>query len=266
MRSILKFFLLAYFVSWSFWIAAAAISGWSASPPPELALVAGLLFLFGTITPSLVALVLTARAHGREETLILLRRTVRWRVGVQWYTFAIAYMAAIKLTVALLHLIVTGAWPKFGQTPWYIMAAAIVFSTPVQAGEEIGWRVYALPRLTRHFGLAPASILLGVIWASWHFPFFFISRSDNAGQSFPVYLLAVTALSVAMAWLYWRTNGSLLLTMLMHAAINNTAGMVSSPPSAATNPFTLRPSLTAWLTAGVLWLGAAFLLLRIPKG
>jgi len=32
----------------------------------------------------------------------------------------------------------------------------------------------------------------------------------------------VIALSVAIAWLYWRTNGSLLLTMLMHSAINNT--------------------------------------------
>jgi membrane protease YdiL (CAAX protease family) len=170
-----------------------------------------------------------------------------------------------KLTVLLLHRIATDAWPKFGQTPWYIMAVVIVFSTPVQAGEEVGWRGYALPLMTKRLGLARASIVLGVIWAAWHLPFFFIPRSDNAGQSFPVYLLAVTALSVAMAWLYWRTNGSLLLTMLMHSAINNTASIVSSPASAATNPFTLRPSFTAWLTAGVLWICAAFFLWRMPK-
>jgi hypothetical protein len=145
MRSVLKFFLLAYIVSWTFWIAAAAISGWSASPPPELSLVTGLLFLFGTIAPSLVALLLTARADGREGTLTLLRRTVRWQVRARWYFFAITYMAVVKLTVVLLHRIATDAWPKFGQTPCYIMAVVIVFSTPVQAGEEVGWRGYALP-------------------------------------------------------------------------------------------------------------------------
>jgi membrane protease YdiL (CAAX protease family) len=145
------------------------------------------------------------------------------------------------------------------------MAIAIVFSTPVQAGEEIGWRGYALPRMSERVGLAWASIILGLIWSCWHLPFFFIPNSDNAGQSFPVYVLAVTALSAAMAWLYWRSNGSLLLTMLMHAAINNTAGIVSSMPSANTNPFTVRPSDVAWLTAGILWLGAGFLLIRMRK-
>jgi membrane protease YdiL (CAAX protease family) len=142
------------------------------------------------------------------------------------------------------------------------MLVAIIFSTPVQAGEEIGWRGYALPRLARSLGLGGASIVLGIIWACWHLPFFFIPGSDNAGQSFPVYLLAVTAISVAMAWLYWRTKGSLLLTMLMHAAINNTAGIVSSPAS-TTNPFALKTSLVAWLTAAVLWLSAAYFLIRM---
>jgi membrane protease YdiL (CAAX protease family) len=92
------------------------------------------------------------------------------------------------------------------------MTMAIVFSTPLQAGEEIGWRGFALPHLSRRLGLASASIVLGVIWASWHLPFFFIPGTDKSGQSFAVYLVTVTAVSVAMAWLFWRTNGSLLLT------------------------------------------------------
>ena len=35
-----------------------------------------------------------------------------------------------------------------------------------------------------------------------------------------------TALSVTMAWLYWKTEGSLLLVMLMHASVNNATGIV----------------------------------------
>jgi membrane protease YdiL (CAAX protease family) len=185
--------------------------------------------------------------------------------GGRWYVFAIGYMAAVKLVAALLHRLAIGAWPPFGQTPLYLMAVAVIFSTPVQAGEEIGWRAYALPRLAQHLGLRRASVVLGVIWACWHLPFFFIPGSDNAGQSFPVFLLAVTALTVAMSWLYWRTNESLFITMLMHAAVNNTTGIVPAPVSvsAAINPFTLSTSLVAWLTAMLLWIGAVYFLIRM---
>jgi membrane protease YdiL (CAAX protease family) len=47
--------------------------------------------------------------------------------------------------------------------------------------------------------------VLGVIWALWHLPLFYLRGADTYGQSFPVYVLQVTALSIAIAWLYWRT-------------------------------------------------------------
>lgn len=263
MRSPLKFFALTYIVSWILWIAAAAILRAASPQPPGFLAISGFLYLLGVFAPSLVALALTARADGRAGTLALLRGTVKWFVGARWYVFAVGYMAAIKLAAALLLRISTGAWPAFGQEPVYIMAIAIVFSTPVQAGEEIGWRGYALPSLSARIGLSSASIVLGVIWACWHLPFFFISGTDKTGQSFPLYLLSVTALSVAMAWLYWRTNRSLLLTMLMHSAVNNTKDIVPSAVSAATNAFSLSPSLVAWLSVAILWICAAYFLVRM---
>jgi membrane protease YdiL (CAAX protease family) len=268
MRSLLKFFLLTYIVTWTSWIASATISGrnallgGTASPPSRLAAISGLLFLFGTVAPSLVALALTARAEGRAGTMALLSRVVRAPTAARWYVFAVSYFAAIKLGVALVHRIATGAWPPFSEETWYIMLVAVVLSTPVQAGEEIGWRGYALPRLAGQLGLARASIVLGLIWACWHLPVFFILGSDNFGRSFPVYLLAVTALSVAMAWLYWRTAGSLLLTMLMHSAVNNT-NIVPSAVLPGANPFSLNAPLVAWLTAALLWICALYFLVKM---
>lgn len=265
MGSLLKFFSLTYVVTWTCFIAAVAVSGSVASAFPALAVVRVLLLLLGTFAPSLVALGVTARDNGIPGTQALLRRLFEWRVDARWYLFAIGYMVAIKLTVALVHRVITGSWPRFGNEAWYVIVVAILISTPVQAGEEIGWRGYALPRLAARFGFARASVLLGLIWACWHLPLFFVPGIDMYGQSFPVWALGVTALSVAITWLYAHTNESLLLVMLMHSAVNQTLGIVPSAVAKAANPFALSPSLVAWLTAAFLWITAVYFLVRMPK-
>ena len=263
MGSLLKFFSLTYAVTWACFITAVAISPGAAPTEPMLAV--RLLVFLGTFAPSLVALGLTARHDGSAGTKALLRRLFQRPVGARWYLLAVSYMAAIKLSVALALRMGTGSWPRFGHEGVGVIVAAIIISTPFQSGEEIGWRGYALPRLAEHIGFARGSVLLGVIWACWHLPLFFLPGADTYGQSFPVWALQVTALSVALAWMYARTNGSLLLTMLMHSAVNQTLGIVPSAVPSAENAFSLHASLVAWLTAAFLWITAAYFLVRMPK-
>lgn len=258
MGSLLNFFALTYAVMWICFISVAVAI-------PAHTPFGRLLLLLGAFSPSLAALWLTARAEGGTGVRALLRRVVQWRVAARWYVFAAGYTVAIKLTVALINRLATGAWPRFGNGPWHIIAVAIVFSTPFQAGEEIGWRGYALPRLAARLGLARASVLLGLIWGFWHLPQFFIREADTYRQSFFVYVLQVTALSVAIAWLWERTGRGLLLPMLMHSAVNNSKDIVPSAVPGGTNTFGLSASLVAWLTVAVLWLCAAYFLVRMPK-
>ena len=251
------FFLLTFAVTWSAWLAAAAL----ASPGNAWFFgFGGPVFLLGVFAPALVALALTQYVEGRDGVVRLLARIGRWQVGWRWYLFAVGYMPVTKLLVALIHRAAVGAWPAFGAVPWVVMLGAILVSTWVQAGEEVGWRGYALPRLARHLGLGGASVLLGAIWALWHLPLFFLPGSGSDGQSFPIYLLHVTALSVAMAWLYWKTDGSLLLVMLMHASVNNTTGIVPAAVPNASDPFSLSGSVVAWATVVVWWVVALLLL------
>jgi len=102
-----------------------------------------------------------------------------------------------------------------------------------------------------------------VIWAVWHLPLFYLHGVDTYGQSFPAYLLQVIAFSVVIAWLYWQTQGSLLLTMLMHAAINNTKDIVPAVPRVATNPLMPWASPSSWITTALLWIVAGYLLFRM---
>jgi uncharacterized protein len=207
--------------------------------------------------PGIVAVAMTARAGGRRGVAALLGRLVDWQVSARWYLFAIGYMAAVKLAVAVTHRAALGEWPRFGDQPWYLMFAAALGSTLIggQAGEETGWRGFLLPELARRFGLPAAGILVGVVWALWHLPLFYSSVADTFGQSFPLYLMQVTALSVAMTWLCVRTRGSLVPVMLLHAAVNNTKDIV---PSAGSSP-------VSWLTVAALWIGAGWFLVRLHR-
>jgi len=250
--------MLAYALMWACFISVAVAI-------PAHTLIGQALLLLGAFSPALAALWLTARAEGDTGVRALLSGVIRWRVGLQWYLFAAGYTVAIKLLVALIHRLAAGAWPRFGNLPWYVIIMAIAISTPFQAGEEVGWRGYALPRMAARLGLARASILLGLIWAVWHLPQFFIPEVDTYKQSFVVFVLQVTALSVAIAWLYARTNGSLLLPMLLHAAVNNSKDIVPSAVPGGTRIFGLSSSLVAWLTVTLLWVCAGYFLLRMPK-
>ncbi len=256
---VIGFFLLTFAVTWTCFVSIAAGALRANSPAGQA------IALLGTFAPSIVALLLAGVGEGGSGVGALLRSVLRWRVSWRWYLFAAGYMTAVKLSVALVHRVALGAWPRFGTEPLYLIPVAILLSTPVQAGEEIGWRGYALPRLASRMGLGPASVLLGAIWALWHLPLFYIPQSDTYHQSFPAYALQVTAISVAIAWLYGHTGKSLLLPMLLHAAINNSKDIVPSASAAGTTTFGLNASPVAWMTVALLWVFAALFLTRMPK-
>ena len=242
---LLKFFGLTFALSWALWSLAGLVP---MGTPFRTAL-----FLPGTFAPAFVGLWLGGRS--------LVDRAFIWPVKARWYGFALFYMAAVKLAAAVVHRLATGTWPAIEADPWFVFLGATLVSTPFQAGEEIGWRGFALPRLTERLGLAGASLILGIVWAAWHLPLFFIAGTDTTGQSFPFFLVSVTAISVGLAWLYARAAGSLLLVMLMHAAANNTPHFISSPVSG--DIWALHASLAQWLTALFLWMAAAHLLCRM---
>ncbi len=256
--SLPAFFLLTYALMWACFIPVAVAI-------PANTPAGHVLLLLGAFSPSIMAVWLTLRAQGAAGVKRLLSRVVQWRAPVRYYLFAAGFMAAIKLMVAVIYRASTGAWPRFGNESWYVIILAMIFSTPFQAGEEIGWRGYALPRLEIRFGLAGGSIFLGLIWACWHLPQFFIAAADTYRQSFPVYVLQVTAISVVMAWVWKQTNGSVLLTMLMHSAVNNSKDIVPSAMLGGTSTFGFKASPVAWLTVLLLWVCAAYFLHRISR-
>lgn len=90
------------------------------------------------------------------------------------------------------------------------------------AGEEIGWRGYMLPRLID--ARLPHPILLsGLIWGAWHLPVVFAGVFDvGPSRIVTAVVLMVTAVGLGfiLAWLRLAT-GSIWPCILAHAAWNS---------------------------------------------
>src|SRR6476646_5793902 len=64
------------------------------------------------------------------------------------------------------------------QANWLVIVAAFGFISIVNLlpgmilslGEEIGWRGFLVPELTKWLGFRQASLISGVIWCAWHLP------------------------------------------------------------------------------------------------
>jgi hypothetical protein len=87
---LITFFVLAYTLSWWPWILYAL----DLLPQPIVG--------FG---PFLAAIVVLAITHGKTGVVGLLRRMVRWRVGLRWYAVALLLPVAISLAAAVFNVL-----------------------------------------------------------------------------------------------------------------------------------------------------------------
>jgi len=88
-------------------------------------------------------------------------------------------------------------------------------------GEETGWRGFVQPRLQARTSPLLASLIIGSIWAAWHFPYW---RSDGrpvltTGFWIEMWIGHILA-AFLIVWMYNRSKGSILVAGIAHAAMN----------------------------------------------
>src|SRR5215218_4343964 len=126
--------------------------------------------IFGLALP---AFLVTAATNGRAGVRDLLRRTLRWRVGVGWYLLAIL---AIPVGTLLLAPLFLGAAP-LERLPenWTLLLTEflpqlLLALVTVQFFEELGWAGFVQHRLQPRRGALKASLLVALTFAYLHLP------------------------------------------------------------------------------------------------
>jgi membrane protease YdiL (CAAX protease family) len=198
---IITFFVLAFVISWGFL-------------PFEAV-------RFLPSGPLLAALIVAPLTQGWAGLRDLGSRMIRWRLRWYWYALAIGLPLAVHLINVVLNVALGTPAPSLAQfSPVYtilvVFAVRLVNPADGPLGEEPGWRGFAQPRLQAERSRLLATLILAVLVTVWHVPTFIL----EAGLQ-PSFILggvlATLAVTFWYAWLFNRTGGSVLMTLIAHA-------------------------------------------------
>jgi len=190
-RPLTAFVVLAFGLSWGFWLLSFATS----SP---------VLFFLGGLGPAMAAAIVAWQLGTLQPWLA---RVLRWRVSPWFYAFAVGF-PILLYAVPNIVAAVFGASPDLSLAGERLPAYAVTWVSALFLGglEEPGWRGFALPRLQRRYTPVRATLLLGVVWGLWHLPVE------------PLAIVVTVPLAFFYTWLFNRT-GSALLCVVLHASI-----------------------------------------------
>ncbi len=161
-----------------------------------------------------------------------------WRYAVLAYAIPllyalVAYGAAWALGfcrvpdpvfAAALYVRFRAASPAANVAEFLILQATVgvLFSCFTGLGEEIGWRGFLVPELSRSASLPRVALISGAVWAAWHYPVLLFA-DYNGGTRRWYSLLCFTVLVLGVSFLFaWirLASGSVWPAAILHGSHN----------------------------------------------
>jgi len=215
------YFCLSMLITWLFWIPDGLAKRGLINPSFFTKL-----GFFGSLGPLIAAIIVVLKESKVEGLKKLLKKALDKKFEAKWWViifllFPLLIILAYFISVGIDHVHPTS---EATELLWFlpmIFFSVMFTSGPIQ--EEFGWRGYALPQLQKKFTPFVSSLILGFIWAIWHWPQFLVPK-DLTGMFYitPIwsFILTVMAANFMYTWVYNHTNGSILAALILHTQMN----------------------------------------------
>jgi uncharacterized protein len=225
-RALVCYFLLTFVFSWLMFLPGLLVYYGVLSLSPQAV---RWFAIAGLLGPILSGFFMTGIIEGWPGIGRLVRRIVRWRVGLQWYLFALIGVPAVMVLATIIRPGALESLDISAQpiTLAYLKAFVCMAIMGGPLFEEPGWTGFAQPRLQQMYGPLLGGLLLGGLWALWHLPGFLIPSEDvrdipprGTVLDFAVFALALVGLRLIIIWVVNNTRDSVLMAILVHASWN----------------------------------------------
>lgn len=171
--------------------------------------------------PSLAGVIMIMTLSGKTGLKELFRSCINWRINAGWYLFALFLPVIITAGV----LLFSGYQSAFKSIDIYRASEVFFYQLLIAVflggglGEELGWRGFLFPELHKKYAVFISGVLTGVAWFAWHIPAYLFF---NKGAEDPIlpFLIICISISVIFSKLYFYTNRSLIIPIVLHASLN----------------------------------------------
>lgn len=245
------YFVATFAWTWLIWGTGIALG---ATADSAFGLVVALLGVIGPMVTGISFTYLTKDREGRRDYW---KRVIDFkRISAKWYLVIFLFVPVLNMLAALIDKLAGGSGAGWGESLLNIatnpfgIVMSFLFASLIPFIEELGWRGYVLDRLQERYSAVAASLILGVVWALWHLPLFFVPGTYQASLgvgtlAFWLFMLGIVPLSLPFTWIYNNTGRSTLAVILFHAMVNFTGELIALSERADTI------SIALWFVAAI---------------
>lgn len=208
--------------------------------------------------PSLAGLLVTLWLCGLPGLRRLAGQLAPWSVGRAWPMLAVSLF--LPLGIIILPDAILAALGASVARPSWEGVTAYVYGAVVSGGltgpglfEEIGWRGFAVPQLQRRYSALRSSLIIGLMWALWHWPNFVIPSPRPPWWSMAAFVPMTMAVSVLFTWVFNSTGGSLFAVVVLHGAIYTAGRMYPAPAGVTVRDALVGGLLVAAIAVALVW-------------
>lgn len=219
----LRFFVVTFLWSWIIWLPffLAGLGVYHLSESISSIITMPLVML-GAFGPAVGTFYSLRTLKGKGEVRKFLKSFLSFRFGWKVWTMILLVIGGIN--------IISWYIPEFFDYDRLSMLLPNIYIFPLYfiimvflggGQEEIGWRAYILPFLESKFGIWIGNIILGLVWAGWHIPLWFLSGASQVYMPFIAFAIGCIGLSFFFSWVIKASGGRPLSVLIAHGAFNS---------------------------------------------